>query len=167
MGDSSVFVQRQAGGAGYGFVLVLLVFPVMAIVSFFGEAATGIGTAIILGIVVLAGLVTFLVRDEHRVELGPSSLRVTSTPTYFGIRRPTVVKLEIPITAETRVRQVNTRTPSSRGGWNYGSSLHFPGDNVLPDTFLGSREIADSQYNRLTKALRERLGDRFTVEEKV
>lgn len=79
-------------GAGYGFLLVLLVFPVMAIVSF-----------------------------------------------IEGPRRDR----------------------------SYGSSLHSPGDAVLRDPFLGSREIADSRYNRLTKALRERLGDRFTVEEKV
>jgi len=59
------------------------------------------------------------------------------------------------------------RTPSSRGGWNYGSRLVFPGDRLLPDTFFGSNQNPNSEYVRLTKHLRERLGDRFVVEEKV
>ncbi|MBN8613227.1 MAG: hypothetical protein J0L92_21725 [Deltaproteobacteria bacterium] len=167
MSESTEFVQKQAGGAGYGCMLVMLVFPVMAVGSFVGDSALGIGSAVIACLVLLAIVVTFVVRDEHRVELGPSSIRATSKQSLFGITRSSEVKLDVALTADSRVKQINTRTPASRGGWNHGSSVHFPGGHVLPDTFLGGREIPDSQYNRLTKALKEQLGDRFTVEEKV
>ena len=167
MSDPNVFIQRSSGGAGYALLIILLVFPVMGVTSFFGEQAKVFGTGAVLATVGLAAAVLFLVRAEYRLELGASSIRFSEAATYFGIRRPAEVKFEIPFDDQTRVRQVNTRTPSSRGGWNHGSALHFPGDHQLTDFYLGSREDPKSEYNRLLKVLEERLGERFTVEEKV
>jgi hypothetical protein len=39
--------------------------------------------------------------------------------------------------------------------------------DLVTDYYFGSREDPKSEYNRLTKALKERLGERFTVEDKV
>jgi len=170
MADSTLFVRRSSGGGCYALMLVVGVFPVMGLVSaFLGDdpAVAAVGAGAILGIVAVALGIWQLIRDEHRVELGPSSVRFVERQTWFGVPRPETVLFEAPLDATSRVTQVNTRTPSSRGGWNHGSHLVFPGDHKVTDYFLGSREDPSSEYNRLIKELKARLGDRFSVEEKV
>ncbi len=168
--SDSVFVQRSSGGGCYALMIILAVFPTMGIVSFFLDtngAAAAIGSAAILGIVGFALAVWQLVRDEHRLELADDRVRFVERQTWFGVTRPETVLFEVPLLATSRVKQINSRTPSSRGGWNHSSHVLFPGDNRVTDYFLGSREDPKSEYNRLTRALKERLGDRFSVEDVV
>lgn len=170
MSDPNVFVRRSSGGGCYALMIVFAVFPVMGVVSFFldsNTAAAAIGSAVIFGIVGVALAIWQLVRDEHRVELGDDRVRFVERQTWFGVVRPETVLFEVPLLAGSVVKQINTRTPAKNGGWSHSSHLLFPGDNRVTDYFLGSREDPKSEYNRLAKALRERLGDRFSVEEKV
>lgn len=170
MSDANVFVRRSSGGGCYALMIVVAVFPAMGLASFFAdgsEAAKIVGASVVWGIVVLALAIWQLIRDEHRLELHADRVRFVERQTWLGVQRPENVLFEVPLDASSRVRQVNTRTPSSRGGWNHGSHLVFPGDHKVTDYFLGSREDPKSEYNRLTKALKERLGERFTVEDKV
>jgi hypothetical protein len=101
--------------------------------------------------------------DDQDVELGPSRARPSPRAWWGG----SAVHFEVPLDASSRVHQINTRTPSSRGGWNHGSHLVFPGDNKVPGELLGSHLDPKSEYIRLTKTLKERLGERFTVEDKL
>jgi len=167
MTNPNVFSHRTSGGGCYALLVILCVFPVMAVTSFFGDAAAGIGTGIIVAVVGLAAAVWQLIRSEYRLELGPSSVKMSVRESYVGVARPEVVTWEIPIAQLTAVKEVNTRTPSSRGGWNHGSALHFPGGHALDSTFLGGKDDPSSEYSRLVKVLKERLGDAFTVEDKV
>lgn len=168
MSEPMVFVRRSSGGGCYALMLVFAVFPVMALSqAFLDDDQTQIGGAIVLALVALAAVVWQGVRDEHRLELDAGRVRFLERQTWFGVSRPAMVVFDVPLDETSRVTQVNTRTPSSRGGWNHGSHLVFPGDHHVTDYFLGSREDPASEYNRLTKTLKERLGDRFSVEEKV
>ena len=170
MSDANVFVQRSSGGGCYALMIIFAVFPMMGITSFFLDryaAAAAIGSGAILGIVGLALAVWQLIRDEHRLELGDDRVRFVERQTWFGVTRPETVIFEVPLLASSRVQQINTRTPSSRGGWTHSSHLVFPGDNRVTEYFFGSREDPKSEYNRLIKALKDRLGDRFSVEEKI
>jgi hypothetical protein len=168
--DPYVFVRRSSGGGCNALMIVLAVFPVMGVGSFFAdgsETAKIVGASIIWGLLGLALVVWQLIRDEHRLELQADRVRFVERQTWLGVARPETVLFEVPLDASSRVRQVNTRTPSSRGGWTHASHLIFPGDNRVTDDFLGSREDPKSEYNSLTKALKKRLGERFTVEDKV
>ena len=170
MADPTLFVRRSSGGGCYALILVVGTFALMAIANLLAgddPRVAAVGGALVLGLVALALGIWQLIRDEHRVELGPSSVRFVERQTWFGVPRPETVLFEAPLDATSRVTQVNTRTPSSRGGWNHGSHLVFPGDHKVTDYFLGSREDPSSEYNRLVEALKARLGDRFSVEEKV
>lgn len=168
MNDSVVFVRRSSGGGCYALILVFAIFPVMGLLhAVLDEDQKNVGAAVVFGLAALAFLVWQAVRDEHRLELDARRVRFVERQTWFGVTRPETVLFDVALDETSRVTQVNTRTPSSRGGWNYGSHLVFPGDHNVTDYFLGSREDPASEYNRLTKTLKERLGDRFTVEEKV
>ena len=170
MSDPNVFVQRGSGGGCYALILVVGVFPVMGVLSaFFGENETVklIGSITIFGIVALAFAIWQLIRDEHRLELHADRVRFVERQSWLGVQRPETVLFEVPLDATSRVQQINTRTPSSRGGWNHGSHLVFPRDNKVPGELLGSHLDPKSEYIRLTKTLKERLGERFTVEDKL
>jgi hypothetical protein len=170
MSDPNVFVHRGSGGGCYALMIIFTIFPVMGVVSFFLDTnpiVAAVGSGVLLCIVGLALGVWQLIRDEHRLELHADRVRFVERQSWLGVPRPETVLFEVPLDASSRVQQINTRTPSSRGGWNHGSHLVFPGDNKVTDSFLGSREDPKSEYNRLTKTLKERLGERFTVEDKV
>lgn len=168
MSEPMVFVRRSSGGGCYALILVFAVFPVMGLLhAILGESQAKLSGAILLALVALAAVVWQGVRDEHRLELEAGRVRFLERQTWFGVTRPASVLFDVPLDETSRVTQVNTRTPSSRGGWNHGSHLVFPGDHHVTDYFLGSREDPASEYNRLAKTLKERLGDRFSVEEKV
>lgn len=170
MSDASVFVRRSSGGGCYALMIIFTIFPLMGVISFFLDShptVAAIGGGVLLGIVALALGVWQLIRDEHRLELHDDRVRFVERQTWLGVQRPENVLFEVPLEASSRVQQINTRTPSSRGGWNHGSHLVFPGDHKVTDYYFGSREDPKSEYNRLTKALKERLGERFTVEDKV
>lgn len=168
MSDSVVFMRRSSGGGCYALIVALAIFPVMGVLqAVLDDDQKNIGTAVIFGLAALGFLVWQGVRDEHRLELDVGRVRFVERQTWFGVTRPETVVFEVPLDETSRVTQVNSRTPSSRGGWNHSSHLIFPGDNRVTDYFLGSREDPASEYNRLTKTLKQRLGERFSVEEKV
>ena len=171
MSESEVFAHRTNGGGCYALMIVMLVFPLLGVSAFlgssFGTVGTMTGVGLILATLASAAAVFFGIRSEYRLELGPITVRFLEQGTVFGIQRAPLVHWELPLASLTSAKQVNTRTPSSRGGWNRGSAIHFPGDRQLNETFLGSREEPKSEYNRVIKALKARLGDAFTVEEKV
>lgn len=163
-----MFSRRSSGGGCYALMVMPLVFPVMAVTSYLGKDAREEGTMVVVGIHVVALLLWQVVRAEYRLELGDDRVRFVERLSWLGLSRPETVMFDVPLDATSRVKQVNTRTPSSRGGWNHGSAIHFPGDkHAVSDYFLGSREDPKSEYNRLVAALRARFGDRFTVEDKV
>jgi hypothetical protein len=167
MSEPQVFVHRARAGGCYGLMLLLGVFPIMALGSFLpAPSGPTITTVAVFALVLVAAVVFAMIVSEHRLALEGTTLRLTEREIAFGVTRATKVVWELPISELTSVNEVNTRTPSSRGGWNRGAALHFPGDRVLPDHMLGSKEIPSSEYNRLVRWLRERLQDRFTSEER-
>jgi hypothetical protein len=165
MSDTLAFVHRQRAGLYAGLVL-FLVFPAMG-VSALLESIAGIpqGPAPLLVILALATLVYFGFGDENRVELDAHGLRFIHAPTRFGVRGTETLAFEIPASALTTVREVTTRTPSSRGGWNTSTSLHFSDTHRLHDAELGSKGVPGSAYDALVEALRRRLAEGFVVEQ--
>lgn len=167
--ETTVFVHRMSGGGCYSLILLMLVFPVMALGQLLAPEAYapmitlgGVGT--VLG---LAVVVWFAVRVQMRLEIGPASVRLVERESVLGIRRSEQVLWDCPLSELTHAKEVHTRTPSSRGGWNHGYALHFPGKREIRGGLFGSRDDPNSDYNRIKAWLRERVGDRFTTEEKL
>lgn len=158
------FVHRQGGG-GPATASLFLVIPAMAIGSALDQFA-GIRQGPIPAVIVavLAVLVYFLMGSELRVTLDDRGMRVTRARVRFGARGAETLLWEVPARALTHAREVTTRTPSSRGGWNTATRLHV-GENVLDSHELGSNYVPSSPYLALTKSLKQRLGDRFTTEQ--
>lgn len=171
MSDPMVFTHRMTGGGCWALLVVMLVFPAMPITSYLAEYGGMLwlgGLVAIVAILATAIALWAFVRAEYRVELHADRVRFVEQTKWFGFPRPEAVTFDVRLDEASRVRMVNTRTPSRNGGWSHSSAIHFPGrKNVVPADFLGSREDPKSEYNRLVATLRERLGDRFSVEDKV
>lgn len=144
---------------------VFLFVPAMAIsagLERFAGIRQGPVPAIIVAALVV--LVYFAMGSELRVTLDDRGMRVTRARVRFGMRGAETLLWEVPRHALTHAREVTTRVPSSRGGWNTGTRLHV-GENVLESLELGSKDAPSSPYLALTRSLKQRLGDRFTVEQ--
>lgn len=107
----------------------------------------------------------FVFGSEDRVVIDERAMRFGRVPILFGVRRAEKIRWEIPLAELTSAREVTTRTPSSRGGWNTSVVLHFPGDRKIAEGELGLRGVPSSPYDALVASLRRRLGERFTVEQ--
>lgn len=171
MSDSAVFSHRTSTGGCYALMVVLLVFPAMGVTSYLADSEGRLwwwGLAAIATLLGAALALSVGVRTDYRVELDAVRARFLEQHRWFGWRRSETVMFESRLDEASRVKVVNTRTPSRHGGWNHSSVIHFPGEkNVVPSDFLGGREDPKSEYHRLVATLRERFGDRFSEEEKV
>lgn len=159
------FVQRQGGG-GPAMMSLFLFIPAMAIAAAlerFVHIPQGPIPALVIG--ALATLVYFAMGSEKRVTLDERGVRFTRAPVRFGVRGAEKLEWEVPTKELTHAREVTTRTPSSRGGWNTGTRLYLGDTHALDEHELGTKGVADSPYERLVTALKRRLGDRFTVEQ--
>ncbi len=160
------FAHRQGGAGTAMMVSLLLMVPGMAIAAglerFAGIRQGPIAPAIIVAIGVV---VYFLAGSERRVTLDERGMRVTRARVRFGVRGGETLVWEVPASALTHAREVTTRTPSSRGGWNTGVRLHVGDAHGLDATDLGGKDNPSSPYLALVNALKRRLGDRFTVEQ--
>lgn len=161
-------MHRTRSGAFYSVLVLLCVFPVMGVGSLLraslGPLPTTIG--VLLVVALAAAFYAFFV-TEVRLEIDGGRVRLTEQDVAFGSRRETKLLWEFPLSELSAVTEVTTRTPSERGGWIHSSVLHFPGDRKLTEHALGTKAVPASEYNRLVEALRARLGDRFTAEERV
>lgn len=159
------FVYRRGGG-GPAMVTFFLIIPAMALGSAL-DAFAGVRQGPIPAIVVavLAVLVYFAMSAENRVTLDERGIRFTRAPVRFGVRGAETLVWEVPAQALTHAREVTTRTPSSRGGWNTGIRLYVGDTHALDEHDLGVKGAPSSRYDALVAALKRRLGDRLTHEQ--
>jgi hypothetical protein len=163
-----VFFHRTSAGGCYSLILVFAVFPVMAVGEFLPRSiAMPVTNAGILFVIGLAIAMWFGMRSETRLEIGPTSLRLVERESVLGIQRPEQLLWECPLAELTHAKEVHTRVPSSRGGWNHGYALHLPGDRVIRGGLFGIPDDPKSDYSRIKAWLRARLGAAFTTEEKL
>lgn len=161
------FRHRSRTGGLQAALVLFLVFPALIVGGlardYLGDV---LSVAPLVTIVLIAAALYVAIVTEVRVVVGPEAVRVVERDGWFVPRGPERVRWELPLAELTSVREVTTKVPSSRGGWNTGVALHFPGDRVLRADELGLKGYR-SEYDRLAAHLRERLGERFTTEEKV
>jgi len=165
MSGPEEFTHRTREGF-YAALVLVLVFPVMGVAALL-ESVADIpqGPIPILVLVALAAVVYFGLGTEHRVVIDERSIRFSHAPVRFGVRGAETVAWEIPLDQLGSLREVTTRTPSSRGGWNTGTTLHFSETQRIHDTELGLKGVPRSPYDALVTSLKGRLGDRFTSEQ--
>lgn len=163
VGHPETFVHREGASAnGVGLIAVLALL-LSAVVSqlLLGRPP---GPEPVVVAVVVAVLAYFSMGIESRVVLDETGLRYTESPVRFGVLRPATVAWAIPAAGLTAVREITARVPSSRGGWNSTTHLHFSDTHRIHDLRLGMKGVPASAYESLTASLKRRLGDRFTVE---
>ena len=165
MSGPEEFVHRKREGF-YAGLLLFLVFPAMG-VSALLESVADIpqGPVPLIVILALAVVVYFGLGVENRVVVDERSIRFSRASVRFGTRGVETVAWEIPLSDLTSVREVTTRTPSSRGGWNTGTTLHFSDTQRIHDTELGLKGVRGSVYDALVVSLKRRLGEGFTHEQ--
>jgi len=164
------YVHRVRSGTFYMVLVLLCVFPVMAAGAFFSDAhgkPPPAVTAALLAVLALAAAFYAFYVTEVVVSVDEHTVRHTQQDVAFGIRRELRLQWEFPRAELRSVREVTTRTPSQRGGWNQSSMLHFVGDRKISDLALGAKSDPASAYSRFVASLRAKLGDQFTTEEKV
>jgi hypothetical protein len=170
MDTAERYVHRVRSGTFYTVLVLLCVFPVMGVGALFsdahGHAPPAVTAALLAVLALAAGFYAFYV-TEVVVTVDGNTVRHTQQDVAFGVRRALRVQWEFPRAELRAVREVTTRTPSSRGGWNQSSMLHFAGDRKISDFALGSKSDPASAYSRLAASLRAKLGEQFTTEEKV
>jgi hypothetical protein len=163
-----LYVRRVRSGTFHAVFVLLWVFPVMCVGSFFSSTlgARPMNAALLCVLALAAACYAFMVTDVN-LTMDGAAVRLFEQNITFGVRGERKLTWELPMVELTSAREVTTRTPSSRGGWMYSTVLHFPGDKTLTDGALGGKSDPASEYNRLVAALRARLGDRFTTEDRV
>jgi hypothetical protein len=165
MDASQEFVCRKRGG-GYAIVVLFMVFPAMVVFAVLEKVAQipqgPIPAAVIAG---LALVTYFTLGSEHRVVLDDHGIRFSRTTLVLGMRRAEQVFWQVPAAALTSAREVTSRSPSSRGGWNTTVVLHLPEGRKILEVELGMKGVPASPYDALVAALARRLGDRFTTEQ--
>lgn len=167
-GHGETYVHLTRSGGFYSVLALFAVFPLMALCALLPNEVSQTVRVVGLPTLLLVALLFYLFyRTEVTLTLAPDVVRLTEQDVAFGARRALRVVWELPRAELTDVREVTTRTPSSRGGWDRSTTLHFPGDRTMHESALGTKAAAASQYNRLVGSLRASLGDRFVVEEKV
>lgn len=165
MQTPETFVHRRRGGL-QAMIAIALFIPAMfiaAVVDWGFDVPEGPFPAAV--IVTAAVVAYFVFGSEHRVVLDDRGMRFSRVSILFGVRRAERVLWEIAASELTSAREVTTRTPSSRGGWNTTVVLHFPGDRKIAEGEIGVRGAPSSPYDALVASLRRRLGERFTVEQ--
>ena len=166
MSGQQVFQHRYRSGGFYAFLIILSVFPVFLLTNIVGgELALTVGSVTVLLITVTAGAVWVLIRNTVAIEIDDRVLRCREQESYFGIAGQSTIAWEVPLADLTSAKEVHTKTPSSRGGWNHGWALHLPGKRQIVSDLLGGKDDPKSEYNRLVAWLEARLGDAFTREE--
>ena len=164
MGEREEFVHRHRGG-GYAIAVLLMIFPAMLLAGllehFAGIRQGPAPAAVIVGLAVVA---YFVAGGENRLVIDERAVRFTRSSFLFGVRRGERVEWELPLGAVASVREVTTRTPSGRGGWNTSVVLHFTEDHRLHERDLGMKGAPSGAYDPLVASLRRRLGERFTTE---
>ncbi|MBK7151451.1 MAG: hypothetical protein IPL19_07300 [Sandaracinaceae bacterium] len=165
MSGPEEFVHRTREGFYAGLTL-FLVFPAMGVGALL-ESVADIpqGPIPLIVILAFAVVVYFGLGVENRVVVDERSIRFSHASVRFGMRGAETVAWEIPLGPHTTVREVTTRTPSSRGGWNTGTTLHFSETQRIHDTELGLKGAPSSPYDALVISLKRRLGDGFTSEQ--
>ena len=164
------YVHRVRSGTFFAVLVLLFIFPVMAASAFFSDAhgkAPPVFTAALLSVLALAAAFYAFYVTEVVVTIDEHTVRHTQQDLAFGLRRELRLQWEFPRAELTTVHEVNTRAPSSRGGWSQSAMLHFGNDRKISDLALGSRSDPASAYSRLVESLRAKLGERFTSEDKV
>lgn len=159
------FRHRSRTGGLQAALVLFLVFPALIVGGLARDYVGMLSLAPIAIVVCVSAALYVAILTEVRVVIGPDAVRVLERDGWFG-SGPEKLRWELPLAELTSVREVTTKVPSSRGGWNTGVALHFPGDRVLRAEELGLKGYR-SEYDRLAAHLRERLGERFTTEEKV
>lgn len=167
MSPVETYVNRTRSGVVFSVLTLLCIFPVFALnallESTFGPRP---GTIAVLFVLALAAAFYAFYVTEVKLVIDGAHVRLSEQDIAFGLRRANRILWELPVSELTAVQEITTRTPSSRGGWGYSTVLHFPGDRKLTDQAFGWKTVPTSEYNRLAAALRTRLGDRFTAEER-
>lgn len=165
MSGAEEFVHRTREGC-YAVLVLFLVFPAMGVGALLEYVADiPQGPIPLLVIVALAAVVYVGLGTENRAVIDERGLRFSHAPVRFGMRGAETLAWEIPLHSLTSVREVTTRTPSSRGGWNTGTTLHFSDTQRIHDTELGLKGVPGSAYDALVVALKRRVGDGFTAEQ--
>jgi hypothetical protein len=107
----------------------------------------------------LLAIAYYVFNEEVRVDLDDRSLiRLSRARVIFGARFSQRTDWEIPTASLTRAKEVRTKTPASKGGWNHRTVLQLPEGRTLDARELGGEEDHQSAYNALVNALAARLG---------
>lgn len=167
-GSGEAFVHHTRSGGFYSVLLLIAVFPLMLVAKLLPhQVGAVVGTVGLLAILLAALAFYLFYRTEVTVTLGPDVVRLTEQDIAFGVRRERRTLWEFPRPELTSAREVTTRTPSSRGGWDRSTLLHLPGECTLNADALGGNGDPASPYSALVRSLRSSLGDRLVVEDKV
>ncbi|WP_236603946.1 hypothetical protein [Sandaracinus amylolyticus] len=161
MSDAQHFVRPPEGRAAIGCATLFIGLPALSAVLTLAERGLLFAAIPVALALVLFALVYYVFSEEVRVELDEHGMRLRRTRVLLGARLAEKLDWEIPLASLTQAREVHTRTPASRGGWNHRAVLQLPEGRTIDATALGGAEDSQSAFNRLSRALAKRLGDRF------
>lgn len=163
---STSFAQPPQGRTAVGCATLFFGLFAVGIAIQLGSYSIPLAVIPLVGLFVLLAGVYYVFNEEQRVTIDERSIRLTTTRVIFGARLGEQLLWEIPAAELTKAREVRSRTPASRGGWNHSTKLQLARGITLDATMLGGREDAASPYNALVAFLEKRLGDAFEREER-
>jgi hypothetical protein len=152
------FVTPPQGRFAVGCASVFIGLPAIGAAASLASASPFLVPLPLLLAAALLAIAYYVFNEEVRVELDERSLRLSRSRVIFGRRLSDRTDWEIPVASLTRAKEVRTKTPASKGGWNHRAVLQLPEGRTLDARELGGQEDHQSAYNALVRALGKRLG---------
>lgn len=167
MSETESFGEKPGGRFAVGCASLFVGIPAVGTaVGLYPNGVLFAAIPLVVGLVLIA--IAYVVFNEDvRVTLDERGMRLSRARVLFGARMAERVDWDIPLAALTQAREVHTKTPASKGGWNHSTKLQLPNGKTLDATELGGAEESQSAYNRLVRVLRKRLGDAFERDERI